>query len=125
MYYSQRRDPAYLAELRKRANENLSQSAVSKRRQAAADKAAAIEADKQRRKLERDSRKAHKNFLRAELKELKSFLRNLPAAEKDIRSDSFYKSDAGRLQGALEELDSQREHALGRIARLESDLRRA
>ena len=110
----------YFAELRRKANANLSVSA--RERRAKADEAA-------RRKAERADAKAaqraHVAFLRDERARLRTDLKGLDDSEADVRADSFFNSDPGRLQGALEEIDALRDSLNARIWRIESDLRRA
>lgn len=73
---------------------------------------------------QRATQRAHLAYLRTERNQLRDLLKGLDDSEADVRADSFYASDAGRLQGALEELDYQRETLANRLARVESDLRR-
>lgn len=73
----------------------------------------------------RETQRAHAAHLRFERDTLRRDLNNLPLVVQDIEADSFYTADPARLQGALEELDYQRETMTARLARVESDLRRA
>lgn len=73
----------------------------------------------------RATQRGHVAHLRAERDTLRADLKNLPLVVQDIEADSFYTADPARLQGALEELDYQRETLTARLARVESDLRRA
>lgn len=102
------------------AQANLNSSEAQRRTTDRLYREAAIE----RAKGAAATRRAHKAALRNEIKQLRNALAALPAVEDDLRGDSFY-ADPATLQGALEELDSQRECITNRLARVESDLRRA
>ena len=105
-------------ELRRRANENLKLTPAQRRKRDRDLRAARVAEEVARLTARRDEKRAARDTLAR----LRGEFDDLDAAEADIRADSFYTSDAGRLQGALEEIDSMRDSLATRIHKLDCRL---
>lgn len=70
-------------------------------------------------------RRGHLAHLRAERDKLRADLRDVPNMIADAERGDLGGSDAAHVQGCLEEIETMREQWQDRLARVESDLRRA
>jgi hypothetical protein len=114
-------DAAYFAELRRRANDNLSKGGRERRAREVREREAAKEAVK----AERATQRAHAAHLRAERDDLRANLRCVPDMIRDAKAGDLGSSDPTHIQGCLEEIESMREQWEYRLERVLSDLRRA